>query len=351
MFRREAKPLGWWQVSADTLAGSRFVVSPLAEATASLIALVKGTAAHPSERAWLDRHRPAYQALLAADPVTAELVRAGVRPRWIAALFSTPPAGPPGSLAGASADHGTRAFAAEVASIREMPVDVALADLAVDLGAPVPPGLRRPDLPERAASLLEWVWTQTVLPYWARRRHVLEADIVARTAKLAQGGWIAALDDMRSGLRWLGEGRLQINAHDYPPREISGAELFFIPVTLPGGWVSWDLHLLPEQSRRYAVIYPASGVLAQPGGAPVPETLRALLGPARAQVLVLLDSPKSTTQLVTLTGLALGSVGRHIQVLYAAGLLGRSRAGRSVLYYRTPAGDGLVAAARYRRTV
>ena len=92
-------------------------------------------------------------------------------------------------------------------------------------------------------------------------------------------------------------------------------------------------------------MYECSGTLAEgPGRVPVPETLSALLGPARARVLVLLDSPKSTTQLVALTGLALGSVGRHIQVLHAAGLLGRSRAGRSVLYYRTAAGDSLVAA-------
>jgi hypothetical protein len=75
---------------------------------------------------------------------------------------------------------------------------------------------------ERAAGLLEWVWTETVLPYWPRRRHIFEADIVARTGQLSQGGWAAALDDMRPGMRWLGENRLQINTHDHPPQEVSG---------------------------------------------------------------------------------------------------------------------------------
>ena len=42
--------MGWWQVNADTLARSRFVISPLAETTASLLALERGTAAHPGER-------------------------------------------------------------------------------------------------------------------------------------------------------------------------------------------------------------------------------------------------------------------------------------------------------------
>ena len=321
--------MGWWQVSADTLARSRFVISPLAEATASFITLARGTAAHPGERAWLDAHLPGYRDRLAADPVTAELVRAGLGPRWIAALFTIPPGG----------TRGEETFAEEVARIREMPLDAALADLAIDLGGVVPPQLRDHDLPGRAAALLEWIWAQTVAPYWPQRRRVLEADIVARTASLAEGGWATALGGMRPGMRWLGEGRLQINAYDYPPREISGAELFFVPVTLgSNGWVAWD------EPRRYAVMYPCCGVLAQPEGLPAADPLGALLGPGRAAILILLDSPKSTTQLVALTGQALGSVGRHLKVLLQAGLVTRRRAGRSVLYYRTAAGDTVVSA-------
>jgi hypothetical protein len=325
--------VGWWQVSADTLASSRFVISPLAEATASLIALDRGTAAHPAERDWLASHRPAYQALLAADPVTGALQKAGIGPCWISDIFSQPPAG-----------DDDETFAAGLARIRAIPLDAALADLAIAVGGPVPEILRRPDLPERAAGLLQWAWERVVAPTWPHRRRILEADIVARTALLARGGWSAALAGIGPGTRWLGEGRLRINAHDSPPRDITGARLFFVPVTLRAGWVAWD------EPHKYALMYQCSGALAEgrraagSAGEPVPETLSALLGPARAWVLVLLGSPKSTTQLVALTGLALGSVGRHVQVLHAAGLLGRSRAGRSVLYYRTPAGDSLVAA-------
>jgi len=76
--------MGWWQVNADTLAQSRFVISPLAEATASLIVLEKGTATHPGERPWVDAHLPAYRERLASDPVTALLVRASLGRRWIA---------------------------------------------------------------------------------------------------------------------------------------------------------------------------------------------------------------------------------------------------------------------------
>jgi len=218
--------------------------------------------------------------------------------------------------------------------------DEARAHLAVSLRGPLPALLDRDDLPERAADLLTHVWTESVRPYWDRRRRVLEADVVARTAQLSRGGWAAALDALRPGMRWLGENRLQVNRHEYPPREISGAQLFFVPVTPKAGWVSW------EEPHRYAVVYPCAGVLADVRTEAVPESLGALLGPARAGVLVLLDSPMSTTQLTAVTGQALGSVGRHLRVLLDARLVERRRAGRSVLYSRTAAGEVLVTAQR-----
>jgi DNA-binding transcriptional ArsR family regulator len=87
-------------------------------------------------------------------------------------------------------------------------------------------------------------------------------------------------------------------------------------------------------------------VLADIRAEAVPESLGALLGPARAGVLVLLDSPMSTSQLVAVTGQGLGSVGRHLKVLLDARLVQRRRAGRSVLYSRTAAGEVLVTAQR-----
>jgi DNA-binding transcriptional ArsR family regulator len=321
--------MGWWQVNADTLARSRFVISPLAETTASLIVLERGTAAHPGERAWLGAHQPAYRERLAGDPVTTLLVRAALGRRWIADFLTLAPTG-----------EGEPTFGEELARMRDRSPEAARADLTVSLDGPLPAGLHRSDLPERAADLLDWVWTQTVLPYWPRRLRIMEADIVARTRQLSQGGWAAALGDMRPGMRWLGEGRLQINAYDYPPRKIAGAQLLFVPVTPRQGWVSWEV------PYRYAVMYPCSGVLAQADPAPVPEALGALLGRARAAVLVLLETPKSTTQLAALTGQGLGSVGRHLKVLLDARLVQRRRAGRSVLYYRTAAGEALLEAQR-----
>ncbi|MFF5258217.1 ArsR/SmtB family transcription factor [Actinomadura viridis] len=322
--------MGLWRIGVDTLARSRFAVSPLAETLACVKTLERGTSAHPGERAWLDAHLPAYRARLDADPVTALLIKAALGRRWNADFLTpTPPV------------LGDLTFQEEVERVRETPPEAVRAHLLMALERPPPAVLsRRHDLAGRAADLLEWVWTVTVLPDWPRRRRAFEADTVARAGRLGRDGWAAALDDLRPGTRWLGGGRLRINVHDHPPRDIGGAQLFFVPVTARTGWASW------EEPDRYALIYPCAGPLAGAERPPVPEALGRLLGPARAGVLLLLDGPMSTTQLVALTGQGLGSVGRHLKVLLDARLVQRRRAGRSVLYYRTAAGDALVDAQR-----
>jgi DNA-binding transcriptional ArsR family regulator len=315
--------MGWWRISADTLAASRFVVSPLSETFACLSTLRHGVAAHPGEQSWVDRHLPAFRRRLADDPLTALVLRAAFGHRWVADFMTPPPTG---------AD-----FAGEIRAVRDLPPDQARADLFVTQRGRLPATLvDRDDLAERAADLLTWVWTTAVRPEWGRRRRIIEADVVARTARLSLGGWSAVLSDMRSDLRWLGDGRLQVNSQEYPPKEIDRAALVFVPVTTGRGWVAW------AEPDRYALAYPCAGVLADAGRAPVPAALGRLLGSGRAVVFGLLASPLSTTQLVALTGQGLGSVGRHLRVLLDAGLVARRRAGRSVLYYRTSAGDVLV---------
>ncbi|MET9256589.1 winged helix-turn-helix domain-containing protein [Streptomyces sp. NPDC003717] len=320
--------MGLWRVSADTLARSRFVVSPYAETFACLKLLHAARAAHPGERAWLDAHLPGYRRRLAGDPVTALLVRAGLGRGWIADFLTPTP------RSGESFEDG-------VAWVRATRPGAALDHLRLALdGAPLPAALDRDDLPERAAVLIEYVWEEAVRPYWRRRRQVLEADVGARTAQVSRGGWAAVLDALRPGTRWLGESGFQVNRQAHPPRELSGVELVLVPVTPQRhGWVSW------EGTERYALVYPCAGALADAGARAVPSALAALLGPGRAAVLVLLGSPMSTSQLVGVTGQGLGSVGRHLRVLRDAGLVERRRAGRSVLYEWTGAGEVLVRAA------
>ncbi|MEW1550236.1 ArsR/SmtB family transcription factor [Streptomyces tsukubensis] len=319
--------MGLWQIGTDTLASSRFALSPFAETFASLRLLHTGSGAHPGEKAWLRAQLPGYRARLAADPVAAPLVRAAFGTSWNADFLCPAP--------GAGED-----FDETVARVRSAGPGKARDDLRVSLRGPLPAVLDRDDLPERAAALLTYVWEAAVRPHWEHRRRVLEADVAARTAQVSRGGWAAVLDSLRPGTRWLGESGFQVNPWPYPPREIpAGAELLFTPVTPRTGWVAW------QERERYAVFYPCLGVLAEDHRRrPVPTGLGALVGSARAGVLALLGTPLSTTQLTALTGQGLGSVGRHLRVLLDAGLVERRRAGRSVLYLRTAAGEVLVAA-------
>jgi DNA-binding transcriptional ArsR family regulator len=329
----------WWELSTETLARSRFVVSPLAETFASVKLLHAGSGTHPGEREWLRAHLPGYRQRLASDPVTALLMRSGIGGGWIADFLTPVP-------------REGETFEAGVARVRAVPPELVRAHLRVSLAGPLPAALERDDLADRAAALLEDVWADAVRPYWARRRHVLEADIVARTTQVGRAGWAPVLDSLRPGTRWLGGSRFQINLRPYPPRALTDSGLLLVPVTPRTGWVAWDRETsgagpgVPG-AALHAVVYACDGALA-PGetrGTRVPAALGALLGSARASVLVLLASPMSTSQLTAVTGQGLGSVGRHLRVLLDAGLVDRRRSGRSVLYARTGAGDALADAA------
>ncbi|HXH80051.1 helix-turn-helix transcriptional regulator [Nocardioides sp.] len=139
----------------------------------------------------------------------------------------------------------------------------------------------------------------------------------------------------------MGDGYLRINRYDLPARTLgTGSRLVFVPTHGASSWVGWHLGGNPH---RYAIYYPLAGRLADLGS-PRSAGLGPLVGVNRARLLVLLDVPRSTSQLVTLSDLPLGSVGRHLRVLLDGGIVLRRRSGREVLYWRTALGDSLVAA-------
>ncbi|WP_037577507.1 DUF5937 family protein [Phaeacidiphilus oryzae] len=368
--------MGVWLVDAETMARGRFAYSPLAETCAALLTLAEGTPGHPGEARWLASVLPRFRARLGADPVDRLLLGRLAGASWVADFWI------PSHLA-----DGERTFREELAEVAAVAPEQVREDLRpCHPGVPLPAELLAdPDPAGRTAALLEWVWREAVEPDWERRRRLLETDVLFRTVRLGRGGWSAALEGLRPGTRWLGAGRLQINRYDLPPRVVSGADLVFVPVTPRRGWVSWERTGgspgpagpagpagYEVRPGRFGVVYPAHGVAAverQPGGAgadgggaaadgggdALPRgsggraggTLARLLGAGRAEVLALLapEAPVSTTQLVALTGLPLGAVGRHLRILREAGLADRRRIGRSVLYARTPAGDVVVRAA------
>jgi DNA-binding transcriptional ArsR family regulator len=322
--------MGVFVVDAGVMAGARFGVSPLAE-TVGALSILRAPGPQPWHAGWRRRHLPALRRRLADDPVAAALVHHAFARHWTADFLTVPPERP-----GMTLDD-------ELAAMESLPDRVVRRDLERASGA-LAPELTASALGPAAAELLRWVWTETVLPTWPRRRRVLEADVVSRVARLSRDGWSGVLDDLRPGMRWLGAtddgaAQLQVNPQPNPPRDIRGADLVLTAAHCAHGWVTWRL----DPPARYGIVYPVTGIFHRSGRV-APEALGRLIGPTRARVLMAAREPVSTTGIVARTGLPLGSVGDHLKVLADSGLLHRRRSGREVLSWWSTAAHELVAA-------
>lgn len=321
--------MGTWEVPADLLARSRFVVSPMTELVAALGSLARP--ADATERAFAAANGAAFASMLDEHPGRRAVLEHLWRPGWLADFLGLPPTG------------GPMTFAEELAQVQRLGDARIRRDLREASATALPRILERPGVTTYAVELLDWVWTHTLEADWARRERVLQADIVSRTTRLATNGWSAVLKELGRDREWVGDGHLRINRYDLPSRSLAGAEeLYLIPHHGAGDWVGWD------PPTRYSICYPVTGTLAEIDGRRQDGLVR-LLGRNRATLLVLLDTPASTTNLVARTGLSLGSVGSHLAVLLASGLVLRRRAGREVLYWRTSLGEGLVASGTLSR--
>ncbi len=347
-------------VDADVLVNARFGTSQLTETVSALKMLRQPS--QPWYRAWRDLHLPGWQAELAAHPLGAAILDASFGPRWTADFLTVPPLAP------------DLTFEEEIAALAALPDDHIRADLlvtrspdesnfagtahrarmAADPGSshradqssgitderriPSPEDLRAlprvvaegHNLAAEVAGLLRWIWTTTIEPDWPRRYRVLQADIVSRTSSLSARGWSGVLEGLGPEIRWLGDGRLQVNRTNFPPTDVRGHDLMFIATHALRSSVTWRL---PDQ---FAISYPVTGIFA--AVQPLAEPLVRLLGRNRARILVEAATPVSTTSLVATTGLSLASVADHLRVLSDAGLLHRRRSGRQVLYWQTTTG-------------
>ncbi|WBB68433.1 helix-turn-helix domain-containing protein [Micromonospora sp. WMMD812] len=320
-----------WQVPVDLLARGRFVISPMTDTVAALRAL--HSPRRPWQHAWRRPHVDAYQRMLARRPAVRALLAASFEPRWTADFLTlAPPTSAP-------------TFAEELAVVAERADEQIRADLRATRPGPLADVLCSDGLTEQAVYLLDWVWTHTVRPEWPQRERRLRADIVARTARLSTQGWVGVFNDLQRSVRWLGDGRLEVNAYPAPPLPLDRADqLVFVPAHCVRGWVVWD------QPTRFGMVYPASGILAD-ATPPLSGGLDRLIGANRAAILVRLATPLSTSQLAAVTGLSLGTVGDHLRVLLDAGVVAKRRSGREVLYWRTSLGAALAGAAPEPTTI
>ncbi|TCC24073.1 ArsR/SmtB family transcription factor [Kribbella sindirgiensis] len=309
-----------FMVDADTLANARFGTSQLTETVSALKLLLRPV--EPWFRPWKDTHVASFEAALAADPLWTALLDSAFSDSWAADFLTVPPLAPDLTIE------------AELAYLTSLDDDHIRADLSV-VRTPLPAIVRETSgLSAAAAELLRWVWRVTVEPDWRRRLRVLQADVVSRTSRLSEQGWSGVLRGLGPDVRWLGDGRIQVNRWDYPPTDVRGRDLMFLAAHTQRVNVSWRL---PD---RYALTYPVTGIFATT--TTPDEPLVQLLGRNRARILAEAAEPVSTTLLVATTGLSLATVSDHLRVLTDAGLLERRRSGRSVLYWQSDTGRRVV---------
>lgn len=322
-------------VGPDDLARSRFAVSPLWELVHGMRALAAPRRGSPAQP-WVLRARERFATLRRTADVDVVLA---LQPPGYGADFVVPP---PAGVSTTVEDL--------LDSVRATPLDQARHEVGLALGQPGRPPLSprvqavlaRDDLPAYVADVLAQAWGTLLAPDWPQLRAILERDVVHRADRLAREGWAAALADVHPEVRYR-DGFVELPGRGREVEvDLAGRGLMLMPSVFvwPGVAYGVDLPWPP------VLIYPARGVAAlwspEPTGSP--EGLARLVGPTRAAVLAALDEPASTTQLVAALHLSVGGVGDHLAALLAAGVVTRARAGRSVLYSRTPVGDALVAA-------
>jgi DNA-binding transcriptional ArsR family regulator len=193
--------------------------------------------------------------------------------------------------------------------------------------------LRSADAPSRLADTLAAVWRLLLEPSWPTIRELLERDIAYRARGLADGGLARLFEDL-APVVWLCGHELRVRQRTTATTELGTNGLLLTP----SAFIAPRVETMIEPP---VLVYPARGTAALVGSPPA-ETgpaLSRLIGATRAEILGLLDEPSTTTTLAHRLHRSPGNIADHLAVLRRAGLVARRRAGRRVLYWRTPLGQ------------
>ncbi|MBO3745653.1 winged helix-turn-helix transcriptional regulator [Streptosporangiaceae bacterium NEAU-GS5] len=315
-----------WRFAPDDVARLRFAFSPIWELVTSLRVL-RHPGRHPLHLPWVRAVRPRVRELDLGE-LFALVPMSGYFPD-----FLTPP--PDTTLPG---------FHAELERVRETPPKTALEELdeVAQAGSPDPARLAAFAADpaagiQRVAAALERYWELGLAEFWPRVHAMLEADVMWRSRRLAAGGVRELFADLHDAVTWHGD-RLLIRHHCDHVSPITGDGLLLVPSAFRGPEVAlmWE----PYQQTLW---YPARGIgnLWAAGAPCTPNALAALVGRTRAQILVALEDPATTTALARRLELTPGAVSQHLTILSDSGVVTSRRLGREVVYRRTATGDAL----------
>ncbi|MCE0510144.1 helix-turn-helix domain-containing protein [Microbacterium sp. KKR3/1] len=202
------------------------------------------------------------------------------------------------------------------------------------------------DHPERARGLIAdacaAVWDAALAPVWPQLERLLRADIAVRTRAIASTGIAGMAGDLHPQVTW-GAGAVRVSLRRHSEQvDCRGSGLVLVPSVMS----SWGCMVLTEPPAQPTLFYPARGVTAgwARNATDITDALGALLGPARAGILLRAGTARTTSQVAQEADLAISTASHHLAVLRGAGLIASERDGLRMQHLRTPLGEAMVGA-------
>jgi DNA-binding transcriptional ArsR family regulator len=221
-----------------------------------------------------------------------------------------------------------------VLAVRADDVDAELEDLATvepATGGSLQAAWANPRAVLEGIAASFWAaWEDRFATDWPAIEAIHEGDIVYRSLALTRGGPHDLLDELRPAA-WLDGDDLCVARPTETVVAPGGSG-----VTLVSSVFAPD-ELLTGRSPggRWCVVHPPVGrsLLWLPDDTNPTDQLSGLIGPVRAQILVALEVPRTTSDIAQLCHLAPNTASYHLARLRDAGMVESSRAGRRS-YYR-----------------
>lgn len=197
----------------------------------------------------------------------------------------------------------------------------------------------------RDAIIDAWheVWDAVLAPQWPQLLRLARADIAVRARRSSDGGLADMVDTLHSTVTW-GDNSVRVGMRYHEEIvECGGAGLVLVPSVM---MAARGCAVLTERPAQPTIFYPAHGVSEtwHHDRVDALRALTALLGAARAHLVLELQQPLSTSECAQLTDLAISTASHHLTVLREAGLIDSRRDGARVLHSRTPLGEALAGA-------
>jgi DNA-binding transcriptional ArsR family regulator len=205
-------------------------------------------------------------------------------------------------------------------------------------------GLAGDRLPAVAASGLSKFWRQCLAADWPELERRTTVPLVRYGELMARGGLTALANAIHPDLSWRGDSLwLGCASPELRCVRLDDQELVLVPslLTLP------HLSVQLDDPAGAFVCFPAASD-HRSGPSTSPRAGR-VLGRGRTEVLGALTNPSTTRTLARQIGLGESTVSHHLQILLQAGLVDRSREGRSVTYVLTSDGRHLLDALHHAR--